>query len=493
MHPLLYEVNTRQWLAELSRVHGRALDLAHVPEQELERLERLGVTHLWLMGVWPTGPIARGEALASADLRRAYDEALPGWQEADVLGSPYAIEAYDVAAALGGDAALAVLRARLAERNIRVILDFVPNHVGRDHAWVRERPELFVQALTHTHDTFLVPHRGATRLLAHGRDPYFAGWTDTAQLDVRRTDTRAAMIEALRSIAERCDGVRCDMAMLVLEDVFARTWGAAPPPPQEVRATGELWADAIGAVRREHPEFVFLAEAYWDLEHELCALGFDWAYDKKLYDHLVHDRVDAVSAHVLGLGDQNARRAHFLENHDEPRAATVLPADRHKAAALLTLGLPGLRFLHDGQLEGRRVAARVQLARVVQETPDAELSRFYSELLADLAESPVGRGEAHVLAPRAAWEGNGSHQGFVLVQWRATDRADRFDLVVVNLASHRAQCYAPLSAFVAGGTWALADRLGQERYTREGDDLASRGLFLDVDARAAQLFAFRRE
>jgi hypothetical protein len=445
------------------------------------------------MGVWPTGPVARAEAQTNPDLRAAYDRALPGWTEEDVLGSPYAVAAYQVAPQLGGDAGLAALRERLRDRGICVVLDFVPNHLGRDHAWVRARPELFVQRAAPAPHTFAVTSGGVTRTLAHGRDPYFDGWTDTVQLDVRRTDTRAAMIDELLSIASRCDGVRCDMAMLVLEDVFARTWSAVPPPPEEVRAHGELWSEAIGAVRARHPDFVFLAEAYWDLEHRMCALGFDWAYDKKLYDLLVHDRWRDVQPHLLGLGAEVARRAHFLENHDEPRAAASLPPERHQAAALLTLGLPGLRFLHDGQLEGRRVFARVQLARDADEPVDAQLARMYADLLADLGESAVGRGEARVHAPRSAWDGNDSFRAFVLVEHRVAERPDRFDLVVVNLAPHRAQCWAPLSPdHLAGGTWTLVDRLGPERWTRDGDELAQRGLYLDVGPRAAQLFAFRR-
>src|SRR5688500_6938606 len=116
-HPLLYEVNTRQWLAELSRKHGRDIDLFGVPEDELDLLEERGISHLWLMGVWPTGPRSRAEALKIEDLRKSYDAALPGWSDEDVLGSPYAVGALHVSPLLGGDAGLAQLREHLDERN----------------------------------------------------------------------------------------------------------------------------------------------------------------------------------------------------------------------------------------------------------------------------------------------------------------------------------------------------------------------------------------
>jgi len=480
-HPLLYEVHTRQWLAELG-----ASTLDAIPDDTLAALAARGVTHLWLMGVWPTGPRSRAQAVTNAGLRAAYDLALPGWTDADVLGSPYAIADYQVAASLGGDPALASLRARLHRHGIGLVLDFVPNHTGLDHPWLVTHPERFVAAPHPFPDSF----PNGSSFVAHGKDPYFPGWTDTAQLDHRRAATRAAMRDTLASIADRCDGVRCDMAMLVLSDVFARTWQHLPA---ELDASGELWSEAISHVRRTHPAFTFLAEAYWDLEGRLCDLGFDYAYDKQLYDLLVHDRPWDVQPHLLGLGAHTARRAHFLENHDEPRAASAVPADLHRAAALLTLGLPGMRFLHHGQLTGARRFARIQLGRRAPEPPDASLAALYDSLLAALAASSVGKGDAQLLSPRRAWDDNPTSAAFTIVQWQARATPDRFDLVVVNLAPHRAQCrVVPLVPDLAPHTWQLADRLGDERWLRDGRELATAGLYLDLPPRGAQLFELRR-
>ena len=196
-YPLLYEINTRCWLRELSATAGRALTLAEVPESELTGWCELGFTHIWLMGVWTSGPKARKAALADVMSRRVYAEVLRDWREEDVAGSPYAIADYVVAEELGGDEAMAAFRKRLNDAGLKLVLDFVPNHVGIDHRWVKERTELFVQSATQMPETFPVQRAIGTRWVAHGKDPNFPAWSDTAQLDYRNSATRNAMIDQL--------------------------------------------------------------------------------------------------------------------------------------------------------------------------------------------------------------------------------------------------------------------------------------------------------
>ena len=152
------------------------------------------------------------------------------------------------------------------------------------------------------------------------------------------------MIAELGKISGQCDGVRCDMAMLILPEVFERTWGRRPEP---------FWPKAIASVRRQHPEFLFMAEVYWDLEWTMQQQGFDYAYDKRLYDRLREGHPQAVRGHLLAGLDYQNRLARFLENHDEPRAAATFPPGVHEAAAVVTYLAPGLRFFHQGQFEGR--------------------------------------------------------------------------------------------------------------------------------------------
>jgi hypothetical protein len=488
-HPLLYEVNTRCWLRALSGKSGTTITLANVPDSELARWQALGFTHIWLMGVWTTGPRARAEALKHPELRRAYDQVLPGWREADVAGSPYAIGDYQVPPALGGEAGLERFRQRLHEHGLRLLLDFVPNHVGVDHRWVKERPELFVQSLAEAPGTFAQPTRSGVRWLAHGRDPYFAPWTDTVQVDYRRPATRTMMTQLLQSIARRCDGVRCDMAMLVLNEVFAKTWESFPIANHQSPTT-EFWASAIPLVKETQPGFLFLAEGYWGLEARLQALGFDYIYDKPLYDGLVSRDAAGIQKHLLGLAaGAIAASAHFLENHDEPRVASILSPAEQRAAALLILGLPGMRFLHEGQLTGARLKLPVQLARRPEEAAQAEVASLYEQLLTMLPGTAVGQGSGQLSKLRGAWAGNPTAQNFVIVQWQR--QAPEFDLVAVNLAPHRSQCYALLNLeHLAAHNWAMKDLLGEERYQRSGDDMQIQGLYLDLPAHGAQLFHF---
>lgn len=488
-HPLLYEINARHWVSALRKKYAdpKTLDLGSVPEVELETLAEKGVTHLWLMGVWPTGPKSRAQALDHADLRREYGNALPGWTDADVLGSPYAVADLQVSPLLGGDAALAGLRKRLAKFGIKLILDFVPNHLGLDHEWVLTHPEYFVGQVHSFPDSFAVETASGKRFLAHGKDPYFPGWTDTVQLDYRRPETREAMAGLLEGIAKKCDGVRCDMAMLVLEEVLHRTWSHVPADFEPAR--GEFWQTAIARVKAAQPGFLFLAEAYWDLEGRLCNLGFDYAYDKRMYDFIEHDRPWDMQPHLLGLGAANAHRAHFLENHDEPRIAGSVGLELHRAAAVLALGLPGMRFLHEGQFEGVRRFARVQLARRAEEPLDDAVAEIYRILLPAFKRSGVGRGDCELLVPVRAWDENPTSQCINVIQWQRPGQAE-FDLVAVNLAPHHAQCRVRLTARgLAGRGWILSDRLGEERWERDGTELATAGLYLDLEPRGARLFS----
>lgn len=487
-HPLLYQINTRCWLQELSAQSNRSVTLGSVPEAEFQFWQRCGFTHLWLMGVWTTGPEARKIAIQHPDLRREYDRVLPGWTEQDIAGSPYSIADYSVPKALGGDAELKQFRAKLNKLGIKLVLDFVPNHMGVDHPWVRERPELFVQSAQLMDGTFEVKTKAGARFIANGKDPYFAPWTDVAQLDYRRPATRVAMVQLLKSVADRCDGVRCDMAMLMLNEVFAGTWSHLPIADR--MPTEEFWPGAIQSVKAIRRNFIFMAEVYWGLEGKLQSLGFDFTYDKALYDDLINRHAGEAQRKLLSHPTDYLRRSiHFLENHDEPRVADQLTPHENCAAALAILGLPGMRFLHEGQLSGARLKVPVQLGRRPIEQVQSDLQLGYTAILTVLKQSHVGHGEGQLLAPRAAWDGNPTHHDFVAVLWLGAK--ENFDVVVVNLAPHRSQCYVPLAKRnLAERNWSMRDLLGTERYERVGSDLVQQGLYLDVPGHGAQIFRF---
>jgi len=222
------------------------------------------------------------------ELQAEHRQLLADFTPEDVVGSPFAVRDYVVHRGLGGPPALERLRKRLRDRGVRLMLDFVGNHMALDHPWVQEHPEFFVQGsegdLAREPQNFVRLATGSgPRVLGHGRDPYFPGWTDTLQLNYRHAGLRRAMTGILGQIGQQCDGVRCDMAILLLPDVIARTWGEqARPADGSVPVDTPFWPGAIKEVRDQHADFLCMAEAYWNLEATLQQQGFDYTSDKRL-------------------------------------------------------------------------------------------------------------------------------------------------------------------------------------------------------------------
>jgi glycosidase len=492
MHnPSLYEINTRVMLHELGTALGRSATLDDVPDAMLDEIADDGFEWVWLLGVWQTGEAARQVSRSDRKLRAEFTKELPDLREGDIVGSPFAVKAWTVHEAFGGDAALARCRKRLGARGMKLLLDFVPNHVAPDHPWVNTHPEYFV--LGSEQDLAKEPQnytrretvRG-TMIFALGRDPYFDGWPDTLQLNYRHAGLREAQLQELGRIADRCDGVRCDMAMLVQPDVFARTWGerAAPvdgSPPRD----GPFWPGAIGAIKKRHPHFLFLAEVYWDLEWQLQDAGFDYTYDKRLYDRLRARAARPVREHLHADMKFQEHSARFLENHDEPRALAVFDEPVEKAAAVITYLVPGLRFFHEGQLDGRRVHASMHLGRRAVEPVVPGIRAFYDRLLAVGKRREVHEGRWNLLECRQAWEGNPTHEQFIAMTW---DLGDKRLVAAVNYGPSQGQCYVTLALpGVAGRRLTLVDLLGDARYDRDGE-LATHGLYLDMPAWGAHVF-----
>jgi glycosidase len=474
-YPSLYQINTRVWLTALSRTLGRAATLDDIPDAELDRLAAMGFDWVWFLSVWQTGLASQKISRSHPEWRKEFAETLPDLREEDITGSGFAIADYTVHRDFGGDAALARLRARLRKRGLRLMLDFVPNHTGLDHHWVEEHSEYYILgseldlARAPQNYTWVKRQRGDL-LLAYGRDPYFLGWSDTLQLNYGNPATQEAMIGELVRIAGQCDGVRCDMAMLVLPDVFKRTWGIAAQP---------FWPKATQRVRERVPDFCFMAEVYWDLEWTLQQQGFDYTYDKRLYDRLREGHARPVREHFHAGLDYQDKLARFLENHDEPRAAATFAPDQHAAAALLTFLSPGLRFFHQGQFEGRLKRISPHLGRGPDEPANATVQQFYKRLLDVLRRPAVRTGRWQLLECVPTFDGNGSSDNFIACAWQEPG-GERL-LVAVNYAPHQSQCFVRLSfGDLDRGEWRLEDLLGDARYDRDGHELQSSGLYLDV-------------
>ena len=483
-YPSLYQINSRVWLTELSRKHGKRATLDDIPDAELDPIKETGFDWIWFLSVWQTGPAAQAISRASPEWRKDFQETLPDLREEDIAGSGFAIQDYIVHRDLGGPPALARLRERMQKRGLKLMLDFVPNHMAPDHPWVDDHPDYFVHGsetdLARSPQNYCrVQTKNGPLVLAYGRDPYFDGWPDTLQLNYGKPQLQQAMIGELESIAGQCDGVRCDMAMLVLPDVFESTWGIR---------SDLFWPKATERVRKASPDFCFMAEVYWDREWTMQQQGFDYTYDKRLYDRLREGHARPVREHFhAGLDYQN-KLARFLENHDEPRAAATFSPEVHEAAGVITFLSPGLRFFHQGQFEGRRKRISPHLVRGPDEPIDQNIKQFYDRLLAVLGRAVIRDGQWQLLECKSAWDGNWTSDCFLASFWHGVD--DERLLVVVNYAANQSQCYVgiPLSN-LRDQRWRLEDLLGDARYDRDGNELESRGLYLDVGPWQAQVFS----
>ena len=483
LYPSLYQVNTRVWLTELTRTLNRPATLDDIPDAELDRLAEMGFDWIWLLSVWRTGPTGRRVSRENREWRREFEETLPDLREEDIAGSGFAITEYTVHPEIGGDAALSRLRERLKTRGLSLLLDFVPNHTALDHPWVEQQPSFYVSGteadLAQAPQNYTrVRRKEGDLLLALGRDPFFPGWPDTLQLDYFNPATQEAMAGELLKIAGQCDGLRCDMAMLVLPDVFERTWGRRAP---------SFWPQAIARVRKRFPGFLFMAEVYWDLEWTMMQQGFDYAYDKRLYDRLREGHARPVREHLQAGLDYQGKLARFMENHDEPRAAAVFAPDMGEAAAIVTYLSPGLRFFHQGQFEGRRKRISPHLVRAPLESTNENTRQFYEGLLRVLRDPVMRDGHWRLLDCCPAWDGNWTSDCFIAWSWQGANAERR--TVVVNYAPNNSQCYTKLALpDLSGRAVRLRDLTGPAIYDRDGSDLAMRGLYLDLPPWAYHVF-----
>lgn len=485
-HPTIYEINTWVWLSELGSKTGKSINLGMVPSSEWDAISSLGFDAVWLMGVWERSPAGIAIANQNANLLADFRRALPDFRPEDNVGSPYCVRQYVVDLHLGGPKGLAVARKELAKRGLHLVLDFVPNHVAPDHPWVTNHPEYFIQGTPNDHltDPSSYSQVGGT-ICARGRDPYFPAWPDVLQLNAFQPELRQRVIDTLSDIADQCDGVRCDMSMLVINTIFERTWGSRAGQ----RPATEFWTDVIPAVNKKHPDFLFIAEAYWDLEWELQQQGFDFCYDKRLYDRLEHNNAESIRLHICADLACQERLLRFIENHDEPRAATTFSAAKEKAAAITTSTLLGARLFHEGQFEGRKVRLPVFLGRRPEEPVDNDLRDFYAKLLAAIKE-PVFQEGQWCLCDRTGWPDNQSYLN--VVAWNWIKGEDHF-LIVVNLSDRPSQARVKVDwKNLIGSTWRLADPLSGAAYERFGNDVLSSGLYVDLGPWGYHFFRFSR-
>jgi len=473
-NPVIYEINTWVWLYEMGQQMNFPVTLANVPDGKWDELAQLHIEAVWFMGVWERSP--RGIYISNLNTGNLADfhQALPDFSFDDNVGSPYCVRRYTVDSNLGGDEGLAIARNQLASRGIKLILDFIPNHLAHDHHWVEESPDFFIRGnnndLRDDPATYVQINEG---IFACGKDPNYPAWQDVVQVNAFHPGLRGAVIETVSRIAGQCDGIRCDMAMLMMNDVFERTWGTRTGPRPEL----EYWEELIPAVKRSNHDFIFIAEAYWDMEWELQQQGFDFCYDKRLYDRLEHDNAAEIRLHLQSDPVYQSRLIRFIENHDEQRHVVAFRPGKNLAATVVSSTLPGAKLYHEGQFDGRKIKLPVFLRRRLDEPVDFELKDFYQRLLQAISH-PVFHTGRWELCECNCWPDNNSFEN--LLAWCWNDQDDRF-LIVVNYSFLTVQGRVRIPGNdLRNQNWHLNDSLNEMTFDRNGDELHDQGLFVSL-------------
>lgn len=479
-NPHILEINTRAWLRRLENKHGHPFTLENIPEQFLDTVQAMGFDAVWLIGVWKQSPKAGEIARNSQEIQNQVRAIKPDFNPDDIVASPYAVYEYTVDENLGGEKALRVFRERLKARGISLLLDFVGNHMAIDSPVVADNPDFFVNSGTaepaHHKDWFFKNPNGI--FIAHGRDPYFAPWTDTAQLNYFNPQTREFMLSNLRRVAELCDGVRCDMAMLSLNKVHRDIWwefiGSTLPKR-------EFWSEALESVRDEYPEFTFIAEVYWGLEWEVQELGFDYTYDKVLYDRLRFSSPQDIKGHLGAEHLYQMRSMRFTSNHDEEESLKAFGRAKSLAASTIIATLPGARLFQFFQLLGRPARMPIQY---VQDwfTKDEEVFTYYSKLMS-IVSAPAFHGGQWSLRDVNP-ETDVSSRNVLSWQWKQMNTGK---LIVINYSDSPARCNLPLKG-ISGNT--MTEEFSGQKIDLSGD-VRVQGLKLELQPYESKIFTFR--
>ncbi len=486
----IYEINTRVWIRQFDTENNKAT-LKDIPLRIWDELAEKGINYIWLMGIWKNCPSTIQKYCFEENLVWEYKKALKDFDDEDVIGSPYSICEYEINPVLGSTEELKWLRMELKKRDLKLILDFVPNHFSADTNLIETHPEIFLQTDEENYvadkHTYYKPENGNGKAFAHARDPFFPAWQDTIQLNYFSEKTREFMISQLVKITNYCDGVRCDMAMLVLNNVFRNTWGGILNKLGYDKPEDEFWKLAISIIKDVEPNFLFIAEAYWDLEWELQQLGFDYTYDKKLTDRLKAGYVMEIRDHLLAKDDFQNRSLRFIENHDEDRAVAAFGKERSKAAAVIISTLRGMRFYHNGQFEGKKIKVPVQLGRPPHEKTQEDMVHFYNRLL-DITKSSIFRvGTWSLLKTYPVAQNDESFKNILAWEWKLKDERR---LITVNYEDCSSRCRIILDLRGYPERITLKDLLTGAEYVRSSDEVYLSGLFIELKNFQSHIFAY---
>jgi hypothetical protein len=484
-NPSLLEINGRIWIKRFED-KSKHTTLKDVDKFFFDNLQQHKLDYLWLMGAWQNNEECADKYCFVEGLQKEYSNALPDWNKSDVIGSPYAIDEYSLNKRFGTKSDLLEFKDKLNRAGIKLILDFIPNHFNAESKLISSNPDLFLQA-----DEELLNSGDATffttddKIFAHGKDPYFDAWQDTVQVNYFNTAAYDYLTDILLNLTELCDGIRCDMAMLPLLQVFESTWDNVIRKMNYTRPAHEFWESAIKSVKDKRKDFIFIAEAYWGIEHEIQNLGFDYTYDKRLTDRLRSDTPANIIEHLRADYTYQSKSVRFLENHDEDRAVDVFGIDKSKAAAVVCSTLPGMRFYHDGQFEGKTIKLPVQLGREPVEEVNTSMQKFYKLLLSITGKDVCKYGIWKLLDALPAGSDDMTYQNIFSWVW---NNDDEYMIVVINYSTDNAYCRLRIDLETNEEEVELIDLMDDKSYKRNWNEIVSDGLFIQLKGYQSQIF-----
>jgi glycosidase len=489
-NPRLLEINARIWMKR----SGNNFTFSSVTDEQIKMWQDMGIDMIWLMGVWKNNKEVISEYCFEPDLISSYTSALKDWQPEDVVGSPYSIDKYEINPALGTKEELLSFKQRLNENGVKLILDFVCNHFSVKSSLISTNKEIFLFADEYIFKndpyTFYPSPVNNKEYLAHGRDPLFPPWKDTAQINFFSKEARNYLISVLSDLTKMCDGVRCDMAMLPLNNIFYNTWIGVLKKHGYEKPEKEFWEEAISDVKKIREDFIFIAETYWDLEWQLQNLGFDFTYDKKLTDRLISGDIRSIKEHLNAEISYQEKSVRFLENHDEDRAIVKLGRERSMAAAVIISTIPGIAFYFDGQCEGKKIKLPLQLGREPEEKRDEKIKEFYRNLFKITKQKVFRNGAWKMIETLPVSVNENTFENLLAWEFRLDDE---LVIVAVNYNNTTSRCRLKFDVPFAGSEIQLSDLLNNTTYKRSVKEISEKGLFVELKSFNSHIFSFNEQ
>eukprot|EP01117_Protostelium_nocturnum_P007897 TRINITY_DN2819_c0_g1_i1.p1 TRINITY_DN2819_c0_g1~~TRINITY_DN2819_c0_g1_i1.p1 ORF type:complete len:544 (-),score=179.60 TRINITY_DN2819_c0_g1_i1:15-1646(-) len=486
----LMEISTRPWLYYLShKYNSNITQLSDIPIDEFKAFKDRGIEWVWMMGLWELGNYGLHHDRTDPGLLSDYKQNLPDYTLDDVIGSPYAVTQYHCNPQLGTDDDVKALKQKLNSIGLLLMTDFVPNHSAVDCPWAKTNVDYFIRAPPNTQPD---PAKYYKNGIAYGGMGGSGGytWTDTLQLNYWNPNLMKARTAELMRVASLSDGIRCDMAFLILNEQIETNWGPQLSAWNIKKPNVEWWSQAIQTVKSQHPNTVFMAEVYSPWEDKLQAAGFDYTYDKTLYDRLGDGNLDGIRGWLTSHNENWFRHsAHFTSNHDERRAASFFGSTwRANAAAFLTYTLPGMRFYWMWEERGYANKLDVHLRREKSEATNSESVSFYHKLWNITNNDVFNKGDWTYLNVQA----DNSNTAWRLVAYRWQYKNQK-RLVIVNYSDTQGSGTIVVSnaqGSNGGDSLTITDLVSGATYPRSASEMKTKGLQVVVNSWWAQIFEY---